>query len=159
MTWHPGDSAGGRARWKAAVAKGMLRPEECPAHALGDAARWTSYGPFGVASAWTVSHLGRCVGPEALDTPRAAAQAAVAWAGSLCRRYGACTCEDRTMWWVGPGVWADRSRLAQIASIERQCGELPWWRWTAAAAVDVVMAYGAALEQAASISALMRVIS
>lgn len=140
VTWHEGDAAGGRARWRAAVARGLLRPSECPAHALGDPARWTSYGPLGIAAAWTVPLVGKCVGPEALDDPRTAIRAGVAWAERLCRRQHACTCEGRTRWWVGPLKFAERSRWDQLAAIERQCGSevVPWWRWAGAVVVDAL---------------------
>lgn len=140
VTWHEGDAAGGRKRWRAAVARGLLKPDACPEHELGEAARWTSYGAFGVAAAWTVRYLGECVGPSALDDPRRAARAAVLWIESLCRRHGACDCESRTKWWVGPGVWAERSHWSQLGSIERQCGDaaVPWWRWPGAIALDVI---------------------
>jgi hypothetical protein len=144
VTWHAGDASGGRARWRAAVARGWIDPETCPDHALGKAARWTSYGPFGLAAAWAVPLLGSCVGPEALDDPRTAARAVVAWVDRLCRRQGACTCEDRTRWWVGPGRWETRSRWSQLASVERQCGAVPWWRWAGAVAVDGWRALGQA---------------
>jgi hypothetical protein len=137
VTWHAGDAAGGRARWRMAVARGWLQPERCPAHELGTPERWTSYGAFGVASAWTVHELGACVGPEALDDPRVAARAAVAWIGALCRRQRACTCDARVRWWVGPGVWALRSSIEQLRAIDRQCGAQPWWRWVVAFAGDV----------------------
>lgn len=139
VTYHEGDAAGGRDRWRAAVARGLLRPDECEAHQLGEAARWTTYGAFGVASAWTVRYLGECVGPSALDDPRAAAHATVAWMKSLCRRHKACDCEGRVKWWVGPGIWEERSRLGQLDSVQRQCGNVVWWRWIEAAVDDLWM--------------------
>lgn len=135
--WHAADGGGGRARWRAAVARGLLDPERCPAHELGDARRWTSYGPLGIAAAWTVRFAGACEGPEALDDPRVAMRAAVGWIGSLCRLRGACSCEERTRWWVGPLLFDARWRWQQLASVEGQCGELPWWRWADAVVTDV----------------------
>lgn len=135
VTFHEGDAAGGRARWRAAVRRGLLHPETCPAHELGDPARWTSYGVLGIAAAWTVHYAGECVGPEVLDDPHEAVPAGVRWIESLCRRQGACTCEERTVWWVGPGVFAARSRWSRLGSIARQCGPeaVAWWRWSTAA--------------------------
>ncbi len=138
VTHHEGDAAGGRARWRMAVARGWLHPERCDEHQLGDPARWTSYGPFGVAAAWTVRYAGACAGPEALDDPRVAARAVVSWMHSLCRRQGACDCEGRTRWWVGPGVWSGRTSWQRLASVERQCGEQPLWRW-GLAAIDILL--------------------
>lgn len=137
VTYHEGDAEGGLARWRAAVARGLLRPDECEAHRLGEPARWTSYGAFGVASAWTVRYLGKCVGPSALDDPRAAARATVAWMNTLCRRHKACDCEGRVKWWVGPGIWEARSNLGRLGSVERQCNNVAWWRWIVAAASDL----------------------
>lgn len=138
VTYHKGDAAGGRARWRMAVASGALRPDECPAHELGEPERWTSYGPFGVAAAWTVRYAGACVGPEHLDDPRVAASVVVAWMGSLCRRQRACDCEARVRWWVGPGIWAARSPWLQLEAVERQCGDQPLWRWGLAAVTTVL---------------------
>lgn len=137
VTIHAGDAAGGRARWRMAVRAGRLDPSSCAAHRLGDPAAWSTYGPLGIAAAWTVPHAGRCVGPEVLDDPRVAVRAAVGWIHSLCRRQRACTCEDRTRWWVGPLVFADRSPWAQLATVERQCGDLPWWRWAGALVLEL----------------------
>jgi hypothetical protein len=136
-TYHRIDARGGRARWRRAVASGALDPARCPEHEMGDPARWTSYGAFGVASAWTVRYVGDCVSPAELGDPRVAAKAAVAWVDTLCRKYDACDCESRTRWWVGPGVWSGRSERERLASIERQCGERPLWRWGLAWLLDV----------------------
>lgn len=135
---HEGDAAGGRLRWRKAVKRGLLDPDSCPEHQLGNPARWTSYGPFGVASAWTVHYLGECVGPSALDDPYVAAEAAVQWIGTLCRRHRACTCSERVKWWAGPGIWAERFHFQKLAAIERQCGTLPAERWAVAFIVDFV---------------------
>lgn len=138
VTYHEGDAAGGRARWEKAVARGWLDPARCDEHKLGDPARWTSYGPFGIAAAWTVRYVGDCAGPSVLDDPRVAARAAVRWVNGLCRRQGACDCESRTKWWIGPGVWEERPPLLRLASVERQCGDVPWFRWLGAAVANVM---------------------
>lgn len=138
ITIHAADAGGGARRWKRAVARGYLHPETCPAHALGDGAQWSTYGPFGIASAWTVRFAGSCEGPSALDDPRVAAKAAVAFMRRLCTHYGACSCEDRTRWWVGPSVWESRSHIDRELSLTRQCGVRMWWHWGAAALRDVV---------------------
>lgn len=133
---HEGDARGGAKRWRKAVSRGLLEPDVCPEHDLGDGARWSTSGVFGVASAWVVHSIGECVAPEVLADPFVAARATSMWMDTLCRRHQACDCEGRVRWWVGPGVWAKRSSLANLDTIEGQCGERPWVRWVVAALQD-----------------------
>jgi len=127
VTVHPRDASRGRARWQSAVDRGLLDPDGCAEHQLGDPAWWSTVGAFGTAAAYVVRHLGPCVGPRALVDPAMAARAAVAHAEVLCRRYEACSCWGWARWWAGPGRWSQRFPSDRIGALERQCGELGAW--------------------------------
>jgi len=144
---HTNDGWAGERMWKRAVAKGWLTPETCGAHALGDPTHWTCRGLFGHSAAYAIRHIDPdtylgCIGPDTLDDPYRAAEAAVAYTEHLCERLDACTCEDRTRWWAGPGVWVTRSRLRNLRAIETQCGPVPVRRWVGAGVLDALTYIG-----------------
>lgn len=125
---HDGDASLGRVRWKRAVARGLLRPDECEAHQLGDDPRWWStVGAFGTVAAYVVRHAGPCVGPKVLADPDTAAELAVAHTEVLCRRHHACTCPARARWWAGPGRWDRRSPWRNLAAVRIHCGDPGAW--------------------------------
>lgn len=150
---HKGDASLGRQRWRRAKAKGLIHPETCEEHQLGEERGWWStVGPFGNVSAYVIRHAGECVSPRAMVDPYVAADLAVAHLGVLCRRHGACTCEGWARWWAGPGRWAQRDRLDRLHVLVSQCGPVPTYRWAWAALVDAVAwleETSAALEDAA----------
>lgn len=61
-------SVGARA-WARAVQRGLLRPDQCPLHQLGDASGWSTRGPWGLVAAYSVPYLPGCWPPWALDVP------------------------------------------------------------------------------------------
>lgn len=127
----------GRKRWKKAVKRGLLHPETCEHHKLGDdPAVWTVNGAFGTATAYVLRHVGECEPPESMYDPYAAARAAVGHMEVLCRRHKACDCQSRVRWWAGPGVWAGRTERHKMRSTTRQCGEQPAFDWIAAYVMD-----------------------
>lgn len=112
----------GRKRWNGAVAAGILRPDECPEHQLGDdPSRWSTWGVFGQTAA-AVGQLDGCLGPEAMSDPLNAARAAVATSERLCTRMDLCTCEDRVAWWSGIGRWPRRTPWSRMHKTTRICG-------------------------------------
>lgn len=130
---HEVDASLGESRWRRARERGMVNPDRCHHHELGDGRRWSTRGAFGMSAAYVVRFVAECASPSTLDDPRLAARAAVGWMRKLCTKYGACTCRDRARWWAGPGVWDLRSPVKQLAAEQRQCGAQPWWRWVWAA--------------------------
>jgi len=126
---HAGDASLGRKRWRKAVARGLLDPEACEVHELGETREewvwWSTVGAFGTVSSYVIRHRGECADPHDMVDPFVAADLAVAHAGVLCRRYKACTCPKRARWWAGPGLWDRRSPLDRMTRTVRQCGEQP----------------------------------
>ena len=61
---------------RAALARGWVDPERCPAHAGGPPERWGIRGPHGHAGAYGARYLQPCAAPEALDVPLLSAIAA-----------------------------------------------------------------------------------
>lgn len=137
---HDDDASLGRTRWRRATERGLIDPERCDAHRLGDDRDawgwWSTVGAFGTVSAFVIRHAGECVGPREMVDPFVAARLAVAHAGVLCRRQRACTCEERARWWAGPGRWDNRSHLHRLRSVTFYCGDVPPYRWTAALVFD-----------------------
>lgn len=119
------DAWAGRVRWTRAAHRGLLDPTRCVVHGLGEPERWSTRGAFGIAAAYAVRYIGNCIAPEALDDPWIAAVAAVSHARKLCAKYNACSCADRTRWWIGPGIWAAMDPLEREESIRRQCSGDP----------------------------------
>lgn len=112
----------GLARWSGAVQAGVLRPDECPAHELGDdPARWSTWGAFG-QTATGVGAIDGCLGPEAMADPLVAATAAVLAWERLCTERDACACEDRVAWWSGVGRFASLPPAVRLTKVERVCG-------------------------------------
>lgn len=131
----------GRKRWDGAVSKGILRPDECPEHALGDdPSRWSTWGVFG-QTATAVGQLEGCLGPEAMSDPLVAAQAAVATSERLCTQLDLCTCEDRVAWWSGIGRWPHRSPWSRMHKATRICGPRGSVEWLAAGASTILFAW------------------
>lgn len=93
--------------WRKAVARGLLHPERCAAHRSTDGGfGWGIRGAHGLAAAYSVHVLGKCVGPEALDIPFISAVATIRRLRVLARRYGLRTVEARAKAWrrgVGAG--------------------------------------------------------
>lgn len=127
VTDHPEDSWAGARMWRRAVARGWLEPDECPEHVFGNGGRWAPRGILGMSPAYALRLIegrnGGCLDPTALDDPYYAAEAGVEYVDHLCEVLHACTCESRTRWWMGPGVWSTRSPRKKLAAVERQCGE------------------------------------
>lgn len=123
-----GNDAPGRARraYDKAVARGMLSPDTCPAHAWRPDA-WGTRGLFGMLAAYHVGRVLECAGPEALDDPATAARLAVDRLIACPRSLGqtACSCVDHTRLWVGIGTWRGRPLVgahSRLASVAKQCG-------------------------------------
>lgn len=91
------------------------------------ASDFATRGGWGMNAARGVEHLGTCVGPEALDEPKAAALVA-AREFAACEVDGrACTCSEHTALWVGRGRWSSRplvsrSRKSKWSTVAVQCG-------------------------------------
>lgn len=86
--------------WRKAVAAGLLHPERCAAHQATDGGfGWGIRGAHGLAAAYSVSVLGECVGPEAIDVPLLSAVATIRRLRVLARRYGLRTPEARAEAW------------------------------------------------------------
>jgi len=146
---HEIDSWAGARSYRAAVDKGWLRPSTCEAHeapgSRAAAARWSTRGSYGGIAAFMLHRVedvvGECAAPEVLDHPGVAALAAARFAVSCDTFFDkACTCEDRTKLWMGPGVWAQRSYERRRRALERQCGPqppLPAWQVLADALAPV----------------------
>ncbi|HEY8380491.1 MAG TPA: hypothetical protein VIK91_28610 [Nannocystis sp.] len=86
--------------YRAAVRAGWLRPDECDRHdPRGDGAAWGIRGAHGLAAAYSVRHLGECVGFEAIDVPLLSAVATIRRLRVLRDRYGLRTIEARAEAW------------------------------------------------------------
>jgi hypothetical protein len=130
---HQGDSSLGRKRWRRAVDRGLLDPDSCPEHELGETrdewAWWSTVGSFGNVSSYVVRFEGKCVHPREMADPKVAARLAVAHAKLLCRRHKACSCPARARWWAGPGRWDRWWPSKRLARTERVCGPQGWSDW------------------------------
>lgn len=82
---HRGPRVSGDRFYQRARAAGLL--DDCPAHDLGDGARWGIRGAHGLAAAYSVHLLGECVPPEALDVPLLSAIVAAQRLGVLAGKY------------------------------------------------------------------------
>lgn len=99
---HTGHHArvGGAVFWRAAVRVGWLRPDRCERHQQTDGgAEWGIVGAHGLAAAYSVRHLGECVGPEAMTVPLLSAVATIRRLRDMARRYGLRTPEARAEAW------------------------------------------------------------
>jgi hypothetical protein len=86
--------------WRAAVRVGWLRPDLCERHQQTDGGEgWGIRGAHGLAAAYSVRHLGECVGPEALDVPLLSAVATIRRLRVLRDRYGLRTVSERAKAW------------------------------------------------------------
>jgi hypothetical protein len=95
-----GPRVSGGVFWRKAVAAGLLHPERCAAHQSTDNCfGWGIRGAHGLAAAYSVAHLGECVGPEALDVPLLSAVATIRRLRVLARRYGLRTVGERAEAW------------------------------------------------------------
>jgi hypothetical protein len=98
---------GGGVFWRRAVAVGWLHPEACARHQSTDGGTgWGIVGAHGLAAAYSVRHLGECVGPEAAAVPLLSAVMTIRRLREMARRYGLRTAEERTEAWrrgVGHG--------------------------------------------------------
>lgn len=95
-----GPRVSGGVLWRKAVAAGLLHPERCAVHQSTDGgAGWGIRGAHGLAAAYSVAHLGECVGPEALDVPLVSAVATIRRLRVLARRYGLRTVGERAEAW------------------------------------------------------------
>ncbi len=136
VSTHPGDHWAGKRSYRRRVAKGHLDPANCPEHRITDdrpVESFSTRGGFGQIAAGVLHLLGPCVGPEALDDPFAAAEAAIRVMDS-CKRWDgprggrfvrSCTCPERTARWVGRGNWHRLTNKERRRSSLRQCGEQP----------------------------------
>ena len=85
--------------FRAAEERGWVDPEGCVHHRDRTGERWGIRGSHGNAAAYAVRHLGRCVGPEALDLPLLSAIATAHRLEELRRRYGRRTTKARAHAW------------------------------------------------------------
>ena len=86
--------------WRAAVRVGWLRPDRCGRHQQTDGgAAWGIVGAHGLAAAYSVRHIGECVGPEAIDVPLLSAVATIRRLRVLRDRYGLRTAAARADAW------------------------------------------------------------
>jgi hypothetical protein len=86
--------------WRAAVRVGWLRPDRCARHQATDlGAGWGIVGAHGLAAAYSVRHLGECVGPDAAGVPFLSAVMTIRRLREMARRYGLRTAEQRAEAW------------------------------------------------------------
>jgi hypothetical protein len=86
--------------WRAAVKAKWLHPESCARHQQTDGGvGWGIVGPHGLAAAYSVRHLGECVGPEATAVPLLSAVMTIRRLREMARRYGLRTVEARAETW------------------------------------------------------------
>jgi hypothetical protein len=86
--------------WRTAVRVGWLHPESCERHQQTDGGvGWGIVGPHGLAAAYSVRHLGECVGPEAAAVPLLSAVMTIRRLREMARRYGLQTVEARAEAW------------------------------------------------------------
>lgn len=91
--------------WSAAVLRGLLRPERCAVHQSTDNGEgWGIRGPHGLAAAYSVRHLGECVGPEAADVPLLSAVMTIRRLDELRRRYRLDREQRALAWRIGVGA-------------------------------------------------------
>jgi hypothetical protein len=91
---------GGAVFWRAAVKIGWLRPDLCVRHQQTDGGvGWGIVGPHGLAAAYSVRHLGECVGPQAAAVPLLSAVMTIRRLREMARRYGLRTIEARAEAW------------------------------------------------------------
>lgn len=67
----------GSRAWVRAVQRGLLRPDRCSWHALGEPSRWSTRGSWGQVAAFAVPYLPGCWPPWALDVPAVGAWVAL----------------------------------------------------------------------------------
>lgn len=91
--------------WRAAVAAGWLRPDECDAHQADDGGfGWGIRGPHGLAAAYSVRHLGDCVAAEVVDVPLLSAIITIRRLVELRQRYKLNREQRALAWRVGVGA-------------------------------------------------------
>ena len=103
---HKGDSWASGTAYKRALAKGYISPL-CPV--WGPPKEYGVRGAHGLMSAYHLRYLPiPCLPPQVFDIPVVSAYAAAKKAQDICKRYGACTKQERHLIWRSVKAWRNR---------------------------------------------------
>lgn len=107
----------GEVFYRRAVKAGLVRPDECPAHAGDDMARWGIRGALGNAGAYGVEYIQPCAAPELLDIPLVSVMVSARRLHRLRKRHGFETAAERALAWRLGAKAARAARAGNVTEV------------------------------------------